>query len=178
VPVASPPEANCAPIYRPDLPAVHWQRHPGLDSLATGGQVNGREDVDGTRSKAAPLALRFSGLAGELAGMRKMVRDWASAVGLSGELLEDLQLVVGEAAANAIEHGYRAGEAGSVELWLDRDETGAVHGKVRDYGTWRPQPEDPGDRGRGLALMRALAAHVNLSRRSDGTEVAFTMPHM
>ena len=137
-----------------------------------------REDVDGARLKAAPLAFRFSGLAGELAGMRKVVRDWAATAGLSGELLEDLQLVVGEAAANAIEHGYRAGEPGSVDLWLSRDEAGAVHGRVRDYGTWRPQPEDPGDRGRGLALIRALAAQVSLSRRSNGTEVAFTMPLM
>jgi anti-sigma regulatory factor (Ser/Thr protein kinase) len=178
--VASPPDANRPPIYRPGTPPVHWQRIPGLDSLITGGQVNGsrREDVDRVRANAVPLALRFSGLPGELASMRKVVRDWAAAAGLSGELLEDLQLVVGEAAANAIEHGYRAGRPGSVEVWLSRDEAGAVHGRVRDYGTWRPQPEDPGDRGRGLALIRALATQVSLSRRSDGTEVAFTMPLM
>lgn len=172
--------ANCAPIYRPGAPPVHWQRHPVLDSLITGGLVNGsrREDVDGARTNTVPLTLRFSGLAGELAGMRKVVRDWAAAVGLSGELLEDLQLVVGEAAANAIEHGYRRGEPGSVDVWLERDEVGTVHGRVRDYGTWRQQPEDPGDRGRGLALIRVLAAQVSLHRRSDGTEVAFTMPVM
>ncbi|GAA3432836.1 ATP-binding protein [Kutzneria kofuensis] len=135
-----------------------------------------REDVDRARAHTVPLALRFSGIPGELAGMRKVVRDWAASAGLSGELLEDLQLVVGEAAANAIEHGYRSGEPGSVDLWLTRDEAGTVHGRVRDYGTWRPQPEDPGDRGRGLALIRALASQVSLNRRSDGTEVAFTIP--
>ena len=134
--------------------------------------------MDRARADAVPLALRFSGLPGELAGMRKVVRDWASSIGLSGDLLEDLQLVVGEAAANAIEHGYRSGEPGSVDVWLTRDDAGAVHGRVRDYGTWRPQHEDPGDRGRGLALMRALADRVSLHRRSDGTEVAFTMPVM
>jgi anti-sigma regulatory factor (Ser/Thr protein kinase) len=151
-----------------------------LASLITGGQVNGsrREDIDGVRADTVPLALRFGGLPGELAGMRKVVRDWAATAGLSGELLEDLQLVVGEAAANAIEHGYRAGEPGSVDVWLTVDGAGTVHGRVRDYGTWRPQPEDPGDRGRGLALIRALAAQVSLNRRSDGTEVAFTMPLM
>lgn len=135
-----------------------------------------REDIDGMRADCVPLALRFGGLPGELAGMRKVVRDWAATAGLSGELLEDLQLVVGEAAANAIEHGYRAGQPGSVDVWLTVDGAGAVEGRVRDYGTWRPQPEDPGDRGRGLALIRALAARVSLNRRSDGTEVAFTMP--
>lgn len=135
-----------------------------------------REDVDRARANTVPLALRFSGLPGELAGMRKVVRDWAASVGLSGELLEDLQLVVGEAAANAIEHGYRSGEPDSVDVWLTCDEAGMVHGQVRDYGTWRPQPEDPGDRGRGLALIRALASQVSLNRRSNGTEVAFTMP--
>jgi anti-sigma regulatory factor (Ser/Thr protein kinase) len=151
-----------------------------LDSLIAGGQVNGsrREDVDGARTQAVPLALRFSGLPGELAGMRKVVRDWAASVGLSGELLEDLQLVVGEAAANAIEHGYRAGQPGSVDVWLAMDGAGAVHGRVRDYGTWRQQPDDPGDRGRGLALIRALSTQVSLNRRSDGTEVAFTLPGM
>jgi anti-sigma regulatory factor (Ser/Thr protein kinase) len=125
-----------------------------------------------------PLTLRFSGLPAELAGMRKVVRDWAATAGLSGELLEDLQLVVGEAAANAIEHGYRSGEPGSVDLWLAVDGSGAVHGRVRDYGQWRPQPDDPGDRGRGLALIRALATDVSLNRRSDGTEVAFSLPFM
>ena len=137
-----------------------------------------REDVDGARTDAVPLALRFIGLPGELAGMRRVVRDWAAAVGLSGELLEDLQLVLGEAAANAIEHGYRAGEPGSVDVWLALDDAGTVHGRVRDYGTWRPQPADPGDRGRGLALIKALAARVSLNRRSDGTEVAFSLPQM
>ena len=105
-----------------------------------------------------------------------MLRDWAATAGLSGELLEDVQLVVGEAAANAIEHGYRAGEPGPVDVWLAVDDTGTLHGRVRDYGTWRPQPADPGDRGRGLGLMRALADRVTLNRRSDGTEVAFTIP--
>jgi anti-sigma regulatory factor (Ser/Thr protein kinase) len=108
--------------------------------------------------------------------MRKVVRDWAISAGLSGDALEDLQLVVGEAAANAIEHGYRAGRPGSVDLWLAVSDGGAVHGRVRDYGTWRPQPDDPGDRGRGLALIKALAADVSLHRRPDGTEVAFTLP--
>jgi anti-sigma regulatory factor (Ser/Thr protein kinase) len=134
--------------------------------------------VDGERTHAVPLALRFSGLPGELAGMRKVVRDWAASTRLSDELLEDLQLVLGEAAANAIEHGYRSGEPGSVDVWLAVDETGAVQGRVRDYGTWRQQPEDPGDRGRGLALIKALAVRMSLNRRSDGTEVAFTMPVM
>ena len=137
-----------------------------------------REDVDRARTNTVPLTLRFGGLPGELAGMRKVVRDWAASAGLSGELLEDLQLVVGEAAANAIEHGYRSGEPGSVDVWLATDETGAVHGRVRDYGTWRPQPDDPGDRGRGLALIRALSSRMSLSRRSDGTEVTFTLPAM
>ena len=137
-----------------------------------------REDVDRARTNTVPLTLRFSGLPGELAGMRKVVRDWAASAGLSGELLEDLQLVVGEAAANAIEHGYRSGEPGSVDVWLAMDETGAVHGRVRDYGTWRPQPDDPGDRGRGLALIRALSSRMSLSRRSDGTEVTFTLVTM
>ncbi|MFI9384531.1 ATP-binding protein [Kutzneria sp. NPDC052558] len=134
--------------------------------------------MDRARTHAVPLALRFSGLPGELAGMRKVVKDWAASAGLSGELLEDLQLVVGEAAANAIEHGYRAGEPGSVDVWLAVDDAGAVHGRVRDYGTWRQQPDDPGDRGRGLMLIKALAARMSLNRRSDGTEVSFTMPLM
>lgn len=137
-----------------------------------------REDVDRARTHVVPLALRFSGLPGELAGMRKVVRDWAASLGMDEDLLEDLQLVVGEAAANAIEHGYRSGEPGSVDVWLAVDEAGAVHGRVRDYGTWRPQPEDPGDRGRGLALIKALATEVSLNRRSNGTEVAFTLPCM
>jgi anti-sigma regulatory factor (Ser/Thr protein kinase) len=148
-----------------------------LDSLIAGGQVNGsgREDVDGARTEAVPLVLRSRGLPSELAGMRREVRGWAVAVGLSGERLDDVQLVVGEAAANAIEHGYRDGVSGSVDVWLSLAADGVLHGRVRDYGTWRPAPDSRGDRGRGLDLIHALAVEVRLTRRADGTEVSFQM---
>ena len=136
---------------------------------------SGRENVDGVRAEAVPLVLRLRGLPSELAGMRREVRDWARSVGLSGERLDDLQLVVGEAAANAIEHGYRDGMSGSVDVWLSLAVDGVVHGRVQDYGSWRPAPDSPGNRGRGLDLIHALTAEMHLTRRAGGTEVSFQM---
>jgi anti-anti-sigma factor len=45
---------------------------------------------------------------------------------------------------------------------------------VWDKGTWRPPDRDPGDRGRGLLIMRQLVDEVSLDER-DGTTVRLTV---
>jgi anti-anti-sigma factor len=45
---------------------------------------------------------------------------------------------------------------------------------VRDEGTWRPPDRDPGDRGRGLLIMRQLVDGVTLDE-SGGTTVTLRM---
>jgi anti-anti-sigma factor len=90
-------------------------------------------------------------------------------------VVDDVLLAVGEAAANAVEHAYPDGSAGVVEVALERG-VGGVAGTVRDTGAWRPPPDDPGFRGRGLQILRALADDVDVRTDAGGTTVGFRLP--
>ncbi len=52
-----------------------------------------------------------------------------------------------------------------------REPGGTLTLVVRDRGRWRPPPLDPGDRGRGLAIVRALMNVVDVDEATDGTTV-------
>jgi anti-sigma regulatory factor (Ser/Thr protein kinase) len=99
---------------------------------------------------------------------------WAFASALDEETTDDLQLAINEADANAVEHAYGTGPAGVVEYSLTRAGDGSVEVVVRDHGRWRPPPSDTGSRGRGLELIRRLAADVEVEHGEDGeTAVRF-----
>ena len=114
-----------------------------------------------------PLWLRLAGgpLAARLAGARQEVTTWAAGVGLSGDLVDDLVLAAHEALANVADHAYPGGVG---EAWLHLTRTRhTVEVDVRDHGRWRPPPVEPGRRGHGLKIIRALADSVEV--RHDGT---------
>ncbi|MEU7527307.1 SpoIIE family protein phosphatase [Saccharothrix sp. NPDC042600] len=123
------------------------------------------------RHLPAPLRTTLPAQPASLAVMRREVAAWASAAGLSADLLGDLQLALGEAAANVVDHAYGPG-TGSLEYELAARDAG-VHVIVRDHGRWRPVPADPGHRGRGMQIIRALAEEVAFDQREDGTTVDF-----
>ena len=81
---------------------------------------------------------------------------------------------VGEACANAAEHAYRGSEPGPMSVRAHVDADGVLTVSVHDDGTWRPPDRDPGDRGRGLLIMRQLVDGVSLDDR-DGTTVTLTV---
>lgn len=91
------------------------------------------------------------------------------------DLVEDIVLAVDEAVSNAVEHAYRGHHSGAVTLCA-RAGPGAttVTVEVGDQGRWRPAPDDPGHRGRGLPMIGALAGHVELIRTATGTTVTMT----
>lgn len=87
--------------------------------------------------------------------------------GLSVEELDDLVLATCEAANNAVEHAQQSREPFfHVSTEIDAATVTIV---VQDYGQWR-QPPAPGDRGRGLQLMRALA-ETTVTGDTHGTTV-------
>jgi anti-sigma regulatory factor (Ser/Thr protein kinase) len=93
----------------------------------------------------------------------------------------DLQLAVGEAVSNGVEHAYRedAAELPTVEVDLELRSRGAlevVAVTVIDHGRWRPVPGLPGYRGRGLALIERLSRQFQLSTSVHGTRVCFEIP--
>jgi anti-anti-sigma factor len=93
---------------------------------------------------------------------------------MDADSIGDLQLALGEAAGNAVEHAYRdAAVPGRVLVELDVDDDGGLTVAVTDTGDWRPAPADPGHRGRGLQIIRALTQDVDVIRGPDGTVVRF-----
>ncbi|ODU02947.1 MAG: hypothetical protein ABS81_15965 [Pseudonocardia sp. SCN 72-86] len=128
---------------------------------------------------ATELALEVSSDPALLAPMRRSVVAWARALGLAEETVADLQLAVGEAAANGVEHAYPADAAGLVEITLRlrrRRGRRVVAVRVCDHGSWRRPPADPGYRGRGIEMIRAVANEVAISPGPGGTEVTFSLP--
>jgi len=61
----------------------------------------------------------------------------------------------------------------SVSAHVDVD--GVLTVTVRDEGTWRPPDRDPGDRGRGLLIMRQLVDSVTLDEQAGGTTVTLSV---
>jgi anti-anti-sigma factor len=61
----------------------------------------------------------------------------------------------------------------SVAAAVDVD--GVLTVTVRDEGTWRPPDRDPGDRGRGLLIMRQLVDTVTLDEQDGGTTVSLRL---
>jgi anti-sigma regulatory factor (Ser/Thr protein kinase) len=120
----------------------------------------------------------MSAVPAELAGARKVIREWAQRVRLSPMRLDRLLLAVGEAIGNAVEHAYLGMRRGVIDLYLDLDGDGRLTGWVRDYGRWRESDttarEAVRNRGRGLSLIRGVMDQVEAVRRRDGTTVHFS----
>jgi len=125
------------------------------------------------RCLPAPLRRRAPARPAELAVLRRCAGDWSRLAGLSADQAYDLQLALGEAAANAVDHAY-AGDPGDFDYLVRHTATG-IRVTVRDHGRWRPPTTGPTTRGRGLKIIQALAEDVVL-RHDDGTTITFVLP--
>jgi anti-anti-sigma factor len=117
------------------------------------------------------LRLWFSARADQLAVVREAMRGWLASADVDAGDSEMLVLAAGELCANAVEHAYPGDAQGSVEVALSRG-PGGISLVVRDRGHWRPPAADPGSRGRGLAIVRALMTAVDIDDGADGTTVS------
>jgi serine/threonine-protein kinase RsbW len=130
----------------------------------------------GTGAPAAPpeeLRVVRTATPDALAGIRSVVSTWARGVGLSADTLVDLLLAVGEAAANVVDHAYRGGPPGPVEVELGLRGR-LVTARITDHGRWRPSAASS-DRGRGLPMIRALAQHLDVAVTPRGTQVCLEL---
>ncbi|WP_214401624.1 SpoIIE family protein phosphatase [Pseudonocardia lacus] len=148
-----------------------------LDQLVPQGL--GHDDIAVVAARHLPPALHAHHPAQPdlLTGIRRTVEEWAGATGLHPDHVEDLQLALGEALANAVEHAYRDGGPGDLDFSLRFRADGAVRATVTDHGRWRPPPADRGYRGRGLDVIRSLGRDVSIDHSGPdaGTTVAFTL---
>lgn len=120
-----------------------------------------------------PLRGRVPAEPAEVGRMRRRVTEWSAVAGLPTDFVYDLQLAVSEAAANVVDHAYPDG-LGELEYEIAHTGSG-VRVLVRDFGRWRPEPVDKGNRGRGLQLIRAVSSSVSLDRGSAGTTIEFVL---
>jgi serine/threonine-protein kinase RsbW len=125
-------------------------------------------DIDATLT---PLVCTgIIGTPGALVEVRHHLERWAANTGLSAPALADLVLSTYEALANAAEHAYPSGH-GPVDLVAARTTDSRVLVTVRDHGRWREPPLNPGFRGRGLLMIKALAPRVKVLPSPQGTTV-------
>jgi PAS domain S-box-containing protein len=108
-----------------------------------------------------------------LGEIRHRLSAWLQAIGASDEREADIVLVVNEACSNSVEHAYRGSEPGRVRVEADVDDD-VVRVCIADSGSWKTPPADPGTRGRGLPLIRAISDEVALEGTDEGTTITMT----
>jgi serine/threonine-protein kinase RsbW len=134
---------------------------------------------DGSHHEAptAPDDLHYPAIpaeAGRIARLRHAVAQWATAIGLAADRVQQLALATYEAMANVVTHAYRD-RTGVFELRATyRAEHRQVTITVTDHGHWRPARAPgpgPSTGGRGLPLIRALAEDTSITTSASGTSV-------
>ena len=109
--------------------------------------------------------------------VRARFRKWLNGHGWPDDAVDDVILAVHEAVANVIDHAYPAGYTGDVAVTatlLADSARRRVRVVVRDRGRWRSPPADPGNRGRGLQMVRSCMEDVEIlpgTHSRDGTEI-------
>jgi anti-sigma regulatory factor (Ser/Thr protein kinase) len=112
----------------------------------------------------------FRARATELRPARRRLRAWLEERGFGADACDETLLAVGEAVANAIEHGStHSDDVVRVEAGFDGDD---LIISITDSGSWQPGIEGYfSGRGRGHLLMRALTARVDVESDHHGTIV-------
>ncbi|MGV9727726.1 SpoIIE family protein phosphatase [Streptomyces albogriseolus] len=123
----------------------------------------------------APLDITFPAESSQLAPVRKALRSWLARCELPPNAVQNVLVAVGEACANAIEHGHRHAPGEGVRLravaLVD-----TLRVTVADSGRWKdPHPGANAHRGRGMSLMRAMMQQVTVSPGPSGTTVDMQM---
>ncbi|MFC9895693.1 SpoIIE family protein phosphatase [Nocardia sp. NPDC127579] len=115
----------------------------------------------------------------QLAGLRRRLKAWLATAAVPHDLASDLVAAANEACSNSIEHAYLSGESAEDQVMLTAEcDTERVSILVSDTGRWKPRSADPGNRGRGIDMMRALTEELELDHTAPGTRVrmSITLP--
>ena len=118
-----------------------------------------------------PLRMTVPARPGQLATLRQQLQDWMDTYGVSEPDAVSVQIAVGEAASNVVEHAYPAETEGDLELSVSISSAGDLSAQVTDHGRWRQPVAENRLRGRGLPLMRACMESMELIKAGDGTAV-------
>lgn len=121
------------------------------------------------------LSLRFTAAAQNIAPARHAVADRAREAGLPDSLVDAIAIAVSEAMTNAVVHGFKDREDGTIEVTAGLRETGFVITVSDDGGGMLPRPDSPG-LGLGLPIIAQLASSFDVRNDPErgGTEVIMT----
>ena len=121
------------------------------------------------------LDMRFPAIPPSAPLVRQALRTLATGLRIPEDKLFAVQVAVGEALNNAIEHAYGV-STGSVRLRAWTTGYNLVI-DVTDAGHWRPKRDDGRDegRGRGIAIMRGLMDGVEILAEEASTTVRLTI---
>jgi anti-sigma regulatory factor (Ser/Thr protein kinase)/GNAT superfamily N-acetyltransferase len=116
-----------------------------------------------------------------LPAVASFVREISTKLGLSGNDIEQLELVVEEACINVIEHAFDPGEQGSFDVVILRKPAQVVvavedQGLPFDFRKFDVEKES----GLGVILMKAFADEIhflNLGRRGKRVELVKNLPY-
>ena len=116
------------------------------------------------------LTLRVPASEDSLPVVRQALRSLGETVAAETEALEDAELAVTEALANAVEHAYPDGDGDVIVRFEPRERDMLV--TVRDHGEGMPSDVRRSSEGRGfgLSMIEGIAKQVEI-REDEGTEV-------
>jgi serine phosphatase RsbU (regulator of sigma subunit)/anti-sigma regulatory factor (Ser/Thr protein kinase)/anti-anti-sigma regulatory factor len=145
-----------------------------VDTVTRAGQ---RDDatllaVEVVEPSPSPIRIEIDSYRPELARLRCELTAWLGSVGASAEDARAINLAVGEAVENSIEHGYRDSR-GTVEVEGALSGDGRASFTITDRGRWRTPPADPMHRGRGMIMMRQWVDTLEIEDLGAGTMVSF-----
>jgi anti-anti-sigma factor len=144
-----------------------------LERVVPGSRVRDDIAILTVRLEGEPTGVLDLTLPAEVASLartRHVLQRWARDLGLDEVRTFAMQVAVGEATTNVIQHAYGAAP-GTVRLRAHK-EGDLLRVEVEDRGRWRP--ERPGAEGvHGLAMMRSLADSVDVQTTEQGTVVRF-----
>ena len=136
------------------------------------------DDIIAVAARYEPFAnertRRFRAETGSLSPLRRQLGRWLDRQRIEPAARGDIQLAVGEAVTNAIEHAYAEREVGEVELHLRMTDE-LLLARVSDGGAWRTVGLDS-DGGRGLPIMQALSVQFERSSGPEGTTITMHLP--
>ncbi|MGH3562000.1 MAG: SpoIIE family protein phosphatase, partial [Mycobacterium sp.] len=122
------------------------------------------------RCPPGPLRIETDAALDRLRDVRHRLAAWLGAANIPATLATDIVVAINEACENSVEHAYRGQTGGKVRITAEITDTQVQVG-VSDSGSWKAPPRHPGNRGRGLPLVRALTDRFELEHTGPGTTV-------
>jgi anti-anti-sigma factor len=157
---------------------AHAKAPEALVAAITDTLLDGEQQDDvallAIRLVSPPLRRRVPAEPVVLRQLRADLARWSAQAGLSAALQQDLALALGEAVANSVEHAF-AGTTGEVVYSVTPAAAGKFDVVVHDDGRWRPEPANNSHRGRGIAIITALAQEFGIDHDERGTTVRFRL---